>query len=206
MIRLLVAVAGGYLIGSVPSGLWLGKVVAGVDVRATGSHRIGATNVQRSVGTGAGLVVLILDALKGFLAVFIVARVTGNDYVAALAGLAAVFGHVWSPLAGFRGGRGVATGAGALLAFSPIAILCTLVFMALTIAVTRYVSLGSIVAAVSSVLCTAFLLGRVAEPDAALLLALPGAVLVLLKHADNVERLVRGRESKLGSRAAPSNA
>ena len=203
MILNLALLLGAYLLGSIPTGLALGQMVAGVDVRDVGSHRTGATNVQRALGTRAGAAVLLLDIAKGLLAVALVRTITGSDYVAAIAGLAAIVGHVWPVFAGFRGGRGVATGAGAVAFFAPWAILITLAVMAITVAVTRFVSLGSITAAVIAPVVIALLIGH-ASPNSAvgLLVAVPAGALIIAKHVDNLHRLLNGTESKLGSKRA----
>jgi glycerol-3-phosphate acyltransferase PlsY len=208
MITNLALVIGAYLLGSIPTGLTFGRVVGGVDVRTVGSHRTGATNVQRALGTRAAAAVLLLDLGKGSVSVLAVRAITGNDYIAAVAGLAAVIGHIWPVFADFRGGRGVATGAGALLPLAPWAILITLALMAITVAVTRYVSLGSIIAAMSAPILVVLLFGHV-SPDvhAGLLVAVPAGALILAKHADNLHRILHGTESKLGQkspRGAPS--
>jgi glycerol-3-phosphate acyltransferase PlsY len=198
VIRNAVLVLAAYLVGSVPTGLWLGKVVAGIDVRSFGSHRTGATNVQRSLGTRAGIAVLLIDFAKGLLAVLVTRGLTGNDYVAAVAGLAAVVGHVWPVLAGFRGGRGVATGAGAVFGLAPLALLLAFATVTRVVAVTRYVSLGSVVGALSAPLWVVLLRGRTPQSDAAVPLALIVTALVVAKHVDNVSRLINGTESRLG--------
>jgi acyl phosphate:glycerol-3-phosphate acyltransferase len=203
VIRDLAAVAAGYLVGSIPTGLWVGRLVGGVDVRTVGSHRTGATNVQRSLGTAAGLAVLLLDFGKGFVPVVAVRMITGDDYLAAVAGLAAVVGHDWPLFAGLRGGRGVATAAGALAPLAPLALLLTFLCLVVTVALTRYVSLGSIVAGTLAAVVVALLRGHVTgQVDAALVVALVAGALILFKHADNLHRLLHGRESKLGQRTA----
>jgi glycerol-3-phosphate acyltransferase PlsY len=202
MIRDLAAIAAGYVVGSIPTGLWFGRLVGGVDVRTVGSRRTGATNVQRSLGTGAGIVVLLLDFGKGFVPVVAIRLITGDDYLAAVAGLAAVVGHDWPVFAGFRGGRGVATAAGALAPLAPLVLVLTFLCLVVTVALTRYVSLGSIVAGTLVAVVVALLRGHVApQVDAALIVALLGGALVLVKHADNLHRLLRGRENKLGQAA-----
>ena len=207
MLRLLLVAAVGYLLGSIPTGLWLGKITRGIDVRETGSRRTGATNVQRSMGTRAAVLVILIDFGKGFLAVWLGARLGGSDYAGMLAGMTSVVGHVWPLFAGFRGGRGVATGAGALAALAPFSIVASFVFMAAAIALTRYVSLGSIVATLVAPIAAAALLGHVPESDAAVPLAIFGGALVLIKHAENLGRILRGNESRLGaSRASPGQA
>jgi glycerol-3-phosphate acyltransferase PlsY len=192
-----------YLVGSIPTGLWVGKLISGIDVRRTGSHRTGATNVQRTFGTPAGIAVLGIDFAKGLAAVLVTRALTGNDYAAAVAGLAAVVGHIWPVLAGFRGGRGVATGAGAVVALAPLALLLAFVTMALVVALTRYVSLGSVIGAMSAAAWVVVLRGHTPQSEAALPLSLAAGALVVFRHADNIHRLIRGRESRLGAGASP---
>jgi len=200
--RLLALLVLAYLLGSVPTGLWLGKLVAGVDVRTVGSRRTGATNVTRTLGLGAGIAVGAVDVAKGFTAVALVAFLAGNPAAGALGGIAAIVGHNWPVFAGFRGGRGVATAGGAFLAICPPAFVCSMLCMAVAIAVTRYVSLGSIVAAVTGAIAATVAWRLHVAGDAALLLAVPGSVLIVVRHADNIDRLVHGRERRLGQRAS----
>lgn len=202
ILRLLAPAVAAYLVGSIPTGLWLGRVVGGIDVRRAGSHRTGATNVQRTLGTRAGVAVLVIDFAKGLGVVLAVRAVSGNDYVAAAAGLAAVLGHVFPVFAGFRGGRGVATGAGAVCGLAPVALLLSFLTLAAVVAVSRYVSLGSVIGALSAPLWVLLLRGRAPQSDAALPLTIAIGALVALAHADNIHRLVRGRENKLGRRHA----
>lgn len=187
-----------YLLGSVPTGLWLGKLVAGVDVREEGSHKTGATNVQRVLGVRAGVAVAVLDVLKGVVAVLVVEALTQDPYIGAVAGVVAVAGHIWTVFAGFDGGRGVSTTAGAVLALAPLPFLGAFLLMALVVLATRYVSLGSIAAAYGVSLLAAGLLGRGPESDAVLIVALVAGSLVALKHADNLSRLLHGKERRLG--------
>jgi glycerol-3-phosphate acyltransferase PlsY len=194
---LLVGIA--YLIGSIPTGLWLGRIVADVDVRTVGSHRTGATNVQRALGTRAAIAVLVIDLLKGAVAVLLTRALTGNDYIAAVAGVAATAGHIWPVFAGFRGGRGVSTAGGAVMALAPVALFCTLAVIIVVVVVTRFVSLGSIVGALMGTIWVVVLRGRAPESDAAILLAFLVGTLVLFRHADNLHRLLHGVESKLGA-------
>ena len=175
-----------------------GQAGVGVDVRTRGSGRTGATNVQRSLGTGAGAAVLLIDFGKGLAAVLAGRALTGNEYAAAAAGLAAVSGHIWPIFAGFRGGRGVATGGGALMALAPLATALAMGVLIGVVALTRYVSLGSVLGALSVGVLVAALRGRTAESDAALPLALIIGALLVVKHVDNIQRLIRGTESKLG--------
>jgi len=205
VIRDLVVLLLGYLVGSIPVGLWLGFLIGGVDVRTIGSGRTGATNVQRSLGTGAGLAVLVLDFLKGMVPVLAVGLVTGNQYLAGLAGIAAVVGHIWPVFAGFRGGRGVATAGGALAPLVPFALVITLVVLVSVVALTRFVSLGSITAATLVTVVVVLLRGHVSpNDDAGILVAFVTGSLIILVHADNLNRLLHGRENKFGQKPALS--
>lgn len=190
--------AGAYLIGSLPSGLWVGRLTAGVDVRNLGSRRSGATNVQRVLGLRAGVIVAVLDVAKGLVPVLLVRGLSGNPYLAAVAGLLAVVGHVWPVFADFGGGRGVSTTAGALAGLAPVPVLCCFLVMAVTVALSRYVSLGSLAAAFTVGPLTAAWLGHAPQSDAALIIAVLGGALVALRHQDNVHRLLQGKERRLG--------
>lgn len=187
-----------YLAGSLPTGLLVGRLAAGVDVRRMGSRRTGATNVQRVIGLRAGLLVAVLDVAKGVVPVLLVRGLTGDPYLAGVAGVLAVVGHVWPLFAGFDGGRGVSTTAGALVALAPVPVLCCFLVMAVAVAVSRYMSLGSLAAAYGAGPFTAFWLGRSPESDAALIIAVVGGALVALRHPDNVNRLLHGTERRLG--------
>src|SRR6185369_15284983 len=144
----LVLVVLGYLAGCVPSGLLLGRR-AGIDVRRHGSGNIGATNVARSAGALLGLATLVADAAKGALPVLVAGVLDGRPAVATAAGVAAFVGHVFPVTLRFAGGKGVATAVGVLLVIAPLALVCALVVFALTFLLTRYVSLGSVLAAIA---------------------------------------------------------
>jgi glycerol-3-phosphate acyltransferase PlsY len=190
----------GYLAGSVPFGLILAKVVAGKDVRLAGSGNIGATNVARVVGKKLGVVTLVLDALKGFLPVLaahLVELPAGlADHrllVEGLVALAAVVGHCFPIWLLLRGGKGVATGLGVLLAHRPDAAAVGLVVFAVAFAILRRVSAGSIVAAVA-VLATLAIRG---PHDVTLLPIGLCAVIIVAKHHANIKRLLSGSELKV---------
>ena len=192
----------GYLIGALPSGVVIGRL-RGVDPRAAGSGRTGTTNALRTLGPAFAVVVLLLDVAKGAAAVLVggwVARTLGADesWSSAIGGVAAVVGHVRSVFIGFGGGRGVATGAGAMLVLAPLTLLAALAIFGVLVWRTRYVSLGSIGAALAVPLGAAVLysLGRTGV-EALVAAVLIGAV-VLVAHGDNVERLRAGTERKLG--------
>lgn len=206
-----------YLWGSLPSGYWMGKLLRGkdYDIRAFGSHKIGATNVQRNLGNVPAIIVLFLDISKGIgptlLATFLPYFRVG-DWGILLAGLAALLGHCFPIFIGFKGGRGVMTGAGALLAVSPLAFLVSAIATFSTIALTRYVSLGSIVGSLTSLICGVlfYILGqlnptfsaRVSLPQMLLMVIAPS--LIILFHADNIGRLLAGTERKLGGKKTPT--
>jgi acyl phosphate:glycerol-3-phosphate acyltransferase len=192
----------GYVCGAIPWGLWLGKWFRGVDVRTIGSGNLGATNVYRSLGKGLGIATLLLDIAKGALPVWLVPRLAiaasfpGGPEVAALAvGLAAVAGHVWTFLAGFRGGKGVATTVGVLLALAPQAFAAFLVVFVLAVAVTRFISVGSMLGSIAFAVALALTEhGSSARPRIVFGILL--AALVILRHRDNLRRLVRGEERR----------
>jgi acyl phosphate:glycerol-3-phosphate acyltransferase len=190
-----------YLLGSIPFGLILIRVVRGEDVRLTGSGNIGATNVARSGGAALGVTTLVLDALKGYLSVAIaavVSRRNGMDFelAAAIAALCAILGHVFPVWLKFRGGKGVATAVGAFLGLAPRAVLVVFAIFLIIVLVFRYVSLGSVVAsAVFPVL--AFFLYRGRSSPAGLAVMLGASLLIILKHKANIRRLLNGTENRL---------
>ena len=215
VLRFVIAAASGYLLGSLPSGVIVGRLFGHVDVRAQGSGKTGATNVMRSLGPGPAVMVALLDIAKGAAAVLLARFVIfpAGPHAAldvqnlsavaqAIAGLAALLGHNYSLFIHFTGGRGVATGAGALLAMTPLAMLVGLLAMIIPIAVTRYVSLGSMIACAMAGL-TALVLtltGHGLWPQA--VFGLVGAGFIILSHRDNIVRLIQGTERKLGQPTA----
>jgi glycerol-3-phosphate acyltransferase PlsY len=204
-IALVVCVALGYVCGALPWGLWLGRWVRGVDVRTMGSGNLGATNVYRSLGPGLGVLTLLLDMAKGAVPVWLIPASPladhfpgGPEAVPIAVGLAAIAGHVWTFLAGFRGGKGVATTAGVLLALAPVAFAAFAVVFLVTLAITRYVSLGSILGAF------AFAAVLALEPagwrSVRFAFGVAAALLVLLRHRDNLKRLADGSERRFSFR------
>ncbi|MGH6902032.1 MAG: glycerol-3-phosphate 1-O-acyltransferase PlsY [Geminicoccaceae bacterium] len=186
----------GYLIGSVPFGLILTRLGGAGDVRAIGSGNIGATNVLRTGRKGLALATLALDFLKGALPAWLAYRYLGPD-MAVVAGLGAVLGHCFPIWLGFRGGKGVATAAGVVAALTPVVALIAVGVFVLVVLASRYVSLGSILGAVAAA-PSAWLLGHVQAAELYLLLAL----LIVLKHAGNVRRLLQGSEAKFSPRGS----
>jgi acyl phosphate:glycerol-3-phosphate acyltransferase len=201
-VGLVVAPLLGYLVGAIPSGVIVGRL-RGVDPRAGGSGRTGATNAMRTLGTGLAAVVASADALTGAVAVLIGGWIAGTlggseEWGAAVGGVAAVAGHVRSLFIGFAGGRGVATGAGAMLVLAPVAVLAAIPVMVLAVWRTGCVALGSILGALTvavlAVILQAVGFVGVATTVAA---ALVGAI-VVAAHADNIERLRAGTERRFG--------
>ena len=191
-----------YLLGSIPFGLILVRVVRGEDVRLTGSGNIGATNVARSGGAKLGIATLLLDALKGYIAVRIAVmashRNSGVDVglAASLAALCAILGHVFPAWLKFRGGKGVATAVGAFVGLAPRAVLIVLAIFLVIVLISRYVSLGSIVASAVFPLL-AFFLYRSESSLAGLAVMLGASLLIILKHKTNIRRLLDGTENRL---------
>lgn len=191
-----------YLLGSIPFGYVLVRLFRHKDVRTTGSGNIGATNVVRSGGKALGLLTLLLDALKGFVAVLLAMHLSPNtphgpSPLAVAAAVAAVLGHVFPVWLKFHGGKGIATALGVFLALVPWVALSALILFILIVATTRLVSLGSILAAISIPL---FALLLVPKRSAALLAGLSAiSLLSIIKHRANIVRLLQGKESRFGN-------
>ena len=196
---LLVLIA--YLAGSIPVGRFVARASGGVDPRTIGSGRLGGTNALRALGPGRAAIVVAGDLLKGALPVLLARYVTGDPLVEVLCGGAAVAGAIWSVFAGFRSGRGVATGVGTMLVIQPVAVLlATPVFIG-AILITRYVSLGSLLG--SAAMVPAMLLVLLVVPDTPLpyvIYSAVGAAFIWLAHADNIDRLLHGTERKFDLR------
>lgn len=180
-----------YLIGSIPSGLIIGKGLFGTDVRQFGSKNIGATNTYRVLGLKAALPVFICDALKGAMGVLLLASY--GPAFAVLGGILAMVGHNWSIFLGFKGGRGVATGLGVLIALSPLVAVICFAIWGIIVYPTKLVSLGSIIAA-AAVPLLMFLTGQSWWYVGFGALA---ALFVILRHRDNIIRLLSGKELKV---------
>lgn len=188
---LILVLAGAYLLGSIPTGLLLGKAY-GIDVRKEGSGNIGATNLYRTVGRKVGVMTLVGDCLKGMLPVLAVKYSSLPVEYAAWVGLAAFCGHVFSVFLRFRGGKGVATALGVFLALSPLAVAIAVGVFVVLMLVWRYVSLGSIAAAaVMPIAVWALGEGRVVG-----VVTMIVAVIVIIRHFENIKRLVAGTENR----------
>jgi glycerol-3-phosphate acyltransferase PlsY len=181
-----------YLSGAIPFGLLIAKQ-RGVDVRAKGSGNIGATNVLRSVGKVEGALTLLADMLKGTIPAVVAYAVTGDSGIAAAAGTVAVFGHVFPVFLKFKGGKGVATALGVLAYITPKAALGGVLVFATATFLSKYVSLGSLSAAVAIPLLAAFFHYEQYSVAASILISL----LVIVRHHANIRRLIKGTENKV---------
>lgn len=188
----------GYLIGSLPTGLIVIRLVKGLDIRSLGSGNIGATNVYRVAGLPTALLVLAVDMVKGALPVFL-ARTWGRpEAVVVLAGVAAIAGHNWSVFLRFAGGKGIATSFGVLLQLSPTTAVVAASVWAVVAIITRYASLASLLA----VATVPLVMWRRDEPVAHLSFGALTLVFAVYKHKANIARLLRGRELKITDRPA----
>jgi len=197
-LQLVAAIALGYLLGAIPSGVLVGRL-RGVDPRDAGSGRTGTTNAVRTMGMRWAALVALLDVGKGLAAVLLGNLIGPGPWAGALAGVAAVAGHVRSVFIGFAGGRGVATGAGVMILLAPLAVLAAFVEFAVIVGATRYVSLGSILASITVAIISVVL---AAAGWAGIEVAVAGcaiAAIVVVSHADNIERLRAGTERRFGS-------
>lgn len=184
-----------YLLGSISFAVLLVRLRSGRDIRSEGSGNAGATNVLRAHGKSLALAVAALDVAKGAVPVLLVRAVTADPKYAAAAAFAAVLGHVFPIFYGFRGGKGVATAVGAFAALAPLPLLVCLGIFIVVVALTRYVSLGSVVSmALLPAVCGAVF----HSPRPVVFAAAATAVLIVVKHRDNLRRLARGEERRLG--------
>ena len=193
----LVAAIIGYLLGSLPTGYLMGRLY-GLDIRQYGSGATGGTNVLRTVGRIPAAITAVIDVLKGTLAVWIAMRYLGGGWGLAIAGIGALIGHSYPVWLRFRGGKSVATGAGVVLPFAWLPVLIGLGVFALVVAATRYVSLGSILATLT--VGVIVVLSPVQTP-AGKVLILAALLVIIWRHRSNLQRLLQGKENKLGQKA-----
>jgi len=191
----------GYLAGSIPFGYLIVRFTKGADVRSAGSGNIGATNVNRVAGAGAGLATLLLDAGKGYFAVWLAERASGGEVAwMAAAGIAAVVGHLFPVWLRFQGGKGVATAVGVFVPLCWMAVAATAAVWLIVVSISRYVSLASVVAAAMLPVCTYFLYvpgTHHAPPFSVSLATVLAAILIIVKHRTNMQRLLAGTEHRL---------
>jgi glycerol-3-phosphate acyltransferase PlsY len=206
-----------FLLGSIPFGYLLVRIFRGEDVRKTGSGNIGATNVARTGSKGLAIATLLLDALKGYVAVafaqwipdHVALRISAESHataavvdphsgylLAAIAGLFVILGHMFTPWLGFKGGKGVAAAVGAFAAIAPRAILISLALFIVIVAITRYVSLGSILGAAMFPVAVYWLTPAMRDPIVMSLIAI-SSLLIIVRHHANIRRLLAGNENRL---------
>jgi acyl phosphate:glycerol-3-phosphate acyltransferase len=191
-----------YLLGAVPTSYLAGRLLRGIDLREHGSKNLGATNLYRVLGWRVAVPVGLFDMAKGLVPVLLFApRVSTSQIFALVCGLTAMVGHVFSVFVGFKGGKGVATAAGVMLGLTPAALLIALVVWIAVVALTGYVSLGSIVAA--AVFPVVVRLVDPPEQPEILWLDIAAAAGIIWLHRANIARLIRGTENRFGRRAAP---
>jgi len=205
VLKLAAVIILGYLIGAIPFGVIAGKLARGIDVRNYGSGSMGTTNVLRTAGKGAAISVLLADMVKGIAAVAVAWAIFASSpsvlaWGLVAAGAAAVIGHNWPVYIGFRGGRGVTTTFGAFLLMCwPVALICLAIFI-IVVAVTRYVSLGSLLGAIAMLLVMIPFVILGLEPYAYLIFGVIIVPLVVFRHRGNIKRLLSGTESKIGQK------
>jgi len=193
----LALVVAAYLLGSVPFSYLVARGFGVRDVRKVGSGNVGATNVLRTAGRLAGFLALLLDSLKGVAATWLALKISPEPRLAALGAVGVVLGHMYPVWLGFRGGKGVSTGAGAFLLLAPTATLIALLIFLLVLAFSRYSSLGSVAAALSLASLTHLLQAPTPIAWSASFVALA----IVVKHRGNLERIARGTESRIGSKS-----
>lgn len=194
-----------YLVGSIPTAIIYGKIFRGIDIREHGSGNAGATNVFRVMGWKSGLIVLLIDITKGLIATLFIYKIAINSIpsepvlIQIIAGLSAVFGHIWTIFAGFKGGKGVGTGAGMIIGIIPEAVLVGLIIFIITVGLTRFVSLGSVLASITIPFYLffkkTFFQGGVSKTIMLFALFIP--ILIIYTHRSNIVRLLNGTENKI---------
>ncbi len=193
-----------YLLGSIPTAVWYGKIFHGTDVRQHGSGNAGATNSLRTFGRTAGIIVLIIDFLKGFLAVlsaqFLFPDI--DKYLPLYMGIAAVIGHLYPVFAQFRGGKGVATALGVIAATFPMTVIGCIIVFAIIVYLTKYVSLGSMLGALAFPVQIAFNAWNTNPNQNPYYLGFASALFLILvfTHRHNIQRLMKGTENKIGAK------
>lgn len=214
MVWVIVAFVLSYLVGGFPTAIVAGRVLRGIDIRRYGSRNAGATNVWRVLGAGPAIAVLLIDALKGVVAVVLVSRLGApggmleGATLQVLCGSCAIVGHIWTVFAGFRGGKGVGTAAGVFGALAPWAVAIALGCFILIVALTRYISAGSIAAAavLVTVLAGQYVVFPGSIPPVTVVIGTAAGLLVIVKHHSNIRRLMNGTENKFGRPASSAPA
>ena len=208
MITVLLVAVLSYLVGAIPTSLITGKILKGIDIRQHGSGNAGATNVFRVLGWKPGVFVLLFDGFKGFAATFWISHILigsapfSVEVLQIIAGCAAIVGHIWTVFAAFKGGKGVGTAGGMLIALYPVAFLVCIAIFIIMFAITRIVSVGSISAAITlpvTLIIFRFVLNQ-DVPDPLFVFSFFAAALIIFTHRSNIKRLMNGTENRFGSK------
>jgi len=189
------AIFASYIIGSIPFGFIAGRIF-NLDIRSVGSGNIGATNVLRTLGPKVGVPVFLLDLLKGTAAVYLAISLNLDPLLIILCGITAILGHTYSLFLGFKGGKGVATGVGVLIGINPLAGVLSLSIALMVMAITKYVSLGSLLGTLSAPI----LLFIFNAPLPYIIFSTVAAVLIFIRHISNIKKLISGTERKIGEK------
>lgn len=196
MLDIILLLAFSFLLGSIPFGFIITYIFSKEDIRKVGSGNIGATNVSRKLGLSGGIITFILDSFKGFLSVWIMMSFTQYPYYIGLAGVLAVLGHTFTPFLNFKGGKGISTSFGVFLRISPIpALLCFLIFIIILL-IFKYVSLSSLISSSLFPPIAYFF----ALNDWLIIYSVCISILIIVKHKENIKRLIEGKELKFGRR------
>lgn len=193
MISLLTVCILAYIVGSVPSGLILGKLIWNIDLREHGSRNIGATNAWRTIGKVAGFVIFLCDFLKGVFGVFVAQQLEASPMLMVLGGIFAIVGHSCSLFLKFKGGKGVATGLGVIIMLMPVPAVAVFVIWLLTVKLSGYVSLASVIAAA----CVPIFAWLLNLPQEIFYFGLLAAIFITVRHKANIARLLNGTEPKI---------
>ena len=203
ILRTLICLAGAYLLGSIPTAYLAGRVLRGIDIRQHGSRNVGATNAFRVLGPWVGITVLLIDILKGYLAVWLAGTMQLPGWVVVVVGMTAILGHNWTVFLAFRGGKGVATSSGVFLALLPRSFMAAAIVFVIAFALTRTISVGSMLGAgVLAIAATVQYIGRWGDQPqgSTLLAAYLASALILIRHRANIDRLRKGTENKISFR------
>ncbi|OQX96013.1 acyl-phosphate glycerol 3-phosphate acyltransferase [candidate division KSB1 bacterium 4572_119] len=206
MLTLLIIIFLSYLAGSIPTSIICSKLFKGIDLREHGSGNAGGTNAIRVLGWKIGVFVMLVDVGKGVLATLLISQIRidsiglSPDLLQIIAGLSAIFGHIWTVFAGFKGGKGVGTAAGMLFSLYPVAGLACLVIFFLMLALFRYVSLSSMTAAASFPVVVLLTKNWIAYSNELIYFAVFIALLIIFTHRSNIKRLIKGEENKVGKK------
>ncbi len=199
-IKISLIIFGSYLLGSIPTSYIFGKILKGIDIREHGSGNAGATNALRILGTKWGILTMILDMAKGWLAVFLSRALLDNptNIILIASALAAIIGHIFTIYLGFKGGKGVATSAGVFIALAPIPVAIALTVFIITVWISRYVSLGSILAALVALIVELIINVQNSFADFEILGLVTLIVgFIIFRHKANIQRLLAGNENRL---------